>query len=570
MDVSSNATGQEFTESRALTLRYVVALCLVATLSTAAWFSLDLVIAEQKATAAVVNVSGRQRMLSQRIALFSELLVATPEVDRPQIRSQLSDAIRRMEHAHKGLTRGDMEMGLPSTMSETVRRMYFNGPDAVSVQVETYIRTADELLALQGDWLSRASPQLNYIRSNAQNRLITSLDQMVGQYQREGETAVSRLQLMETAFWICTLVLLVLEALLIFNPFVWHVRSVIGKLRKVSSELQDYKEHLEELVRLRTEELRAKSAALKASEERLTGILDETKMHLWAFDGETFPFVNRQWFEFTGQEPSDHLTPALWSSVLHPDDATTATHVWQKHWNARAECDNYFRLRRHDGVYRDFYSHAVPRYDEQGEFKYFQGFNLDITERKQLEDQVRQLAFFDPLTHLPNRRLLMDRMGQAMAAGKRSGRHGALMFLDLDNFKPLNDSHGHTMGDLLLVEVAKRLTACTREFDTVARFGGDEFVVMLSNLDQDQSAATDQALAIAEKIRLSVSRPYRLRSADQTGTGAEVEHHCSISVGVAIFLGNVHGDEEVLQWADAAMYQAKNAGRNQIRVSDRL
>ena len=131
----------------------------------------------------------------------------------------------------------------------------------------------------------------------------------------------------------------------------------------------------------------------------------------------------------------------------------------------------------------------------------------DITERKQMEDQVHQLAFYDTLTHLPNRRLLDDRLSQTMAASKRSACYGALMFLDLDNFKPLNDMHGHVVGDLLLIEAADRLEACVREMDTVARFGGDEFVVMISDLDADKSRIDAQARLIAEKIRVALSDP---------------------------------------------------------------
>lgn len=130
--------------------------------------------------------------------------------------------------------------------------------------------------------------------------------------------------------------------------------------------------------------------------------------------------------------------------------------------------------------------------------------DIDLTERRQMEDQVRQLAF-DPLTKLPNRRLLDDRLKQTMAASARTGRHGALVFLDLDNFKPLNDTHGHEVGDLLLIEVAHRLRACVREVDTVVRVGGDEFVVMLGelNTDRDESAV---AGVIAQKIRRAASR----------------------------------------------------------------
>ncbi|MEJ1959908.1 MAG: type IV pili methyl-accepting chemotaxis transducer N-terminal domain-containing protein [Nitrosomonadales bacterium] len=162
--------------ARALTLRYIIALSLVASLSTAAWLSLHMVISAQKSTAAVVNISGRQRMLSQRTAFFSHLLVDAPKAERPQIRSKLKDAIQLMERAHHGLTHGDVKMGLPETMSPTVHAMYFDGQNALDEQVETYIRTVNELLLLDDKSLSSASTQLQYIAKNAPTKLVSALD----------------------------------------------------------------------------------------------------------------------------------------------------------------------------------------------------------------------------------------------------------------------------------------------------------------------------------------------------------------------------------------------------------
>jgi diguanylate cyclase (GGDEF)-like protein len=182
-----------------------------------------------------------------------------------------------------------------------------------------------------------------------------------------------------------------------------------------------------------------------------------------------------------------------------------------------------------------------------------------------LQEQIHQLAFFDPLTQLPNRRLLDDRLGQALAASKRSGLYGALMFLDLDNFKPLNDTHGHVAGDLLLVEVARRLTAFVRETDTVARIGGDEFVVLLNELHADKTTSTEQTGAVAEKIRVALAEPYQLSVTQPGEPVTAVEHHCSASIGVVLFVNHLSSKIDLLKWADAAMYQAKDAGRNVIR-----
>jgi diguanylate cyclase (GGDEF)-like protein/PAS domain S-box-containing protein len=197
---------------------------------------------------------------------------------------------------------------------------------------------------------------------------------------------------------------------------------------------------------------------------------------------------------------------------------------------------------------------------------HFTAFVSDISERRQLEVQVRQMAFFDTLTQLPNRRMLNDRLEQAMAASKRTSCYGALMFLDLDNFKPLNDKHGHVAGDLLLIEVAKRLKSCIREMDTVARFGGDEFVVMLSELEADKIAATGHARNIAEKILSTLSEPYLLTVLHDDQPTEMVKHHCTASIGITVFINHEGSGEVILKQADNAMYQAKEAGRNSIRI----
>lgn len=204
---------------------------------------------------------------------------------------------------------------------------------------------------------------------------------------------------------------------------------------------------------------------------------------------------------------------------------------------------------------------------EFGGAVYLQGIMRDITERKKAEDLIRNLAFFDALTQLPNRRLLHDRLLQAMLASKRSNHFGALMFLDLDNFKPLNDEYGHLAGDLLLVEVARRISLCVREVDTVARYGGDEFVIMLSDLDTSITVSIAQATIIAEKIRLSLCEPYvlRLRQGSAVNT---IVHRCTSSIGVVLFINNEANTEDLIKWADSAMYSAKKAGRNAINFFD--
>ena len=174
-------------------------------------------------------------------------------------------------------------------------------------------------------------------------------------------------------------------------------------------------------------------------------------------------------------------------------------------------------------------------------------------------EQLRNLAFYDTLTGLPNRRLLNDRLTQALAACRRSGQYGALMFLDLDNFKTINDRFGHAMGDQLLVEVARRISGCLREMDTVARFGGDEFVVMLKELDTSFDESRKQARVVAGKICLFLENPFAL----DTSSG-RLEYQCSSSIGVVLFPQRELGEEDIMRMADTAMYQAKQAGPSRI------
>jgi diguanylate cyclase (GGDEF)-like protein/PAS domain S-box-containing protein len=183
----------------------------------------------------------------------------------------------------------------------------------------------------------------------------------------------------------------------------------------------------------------------------------------------------------------------------------------------------------------------------------------DITARKAAESEIEYLAFYDQLTRLPNRRLLLDRLQHALTASKRSGTEGALLFIDLDNFKDTNDTLGHEKGDLLLQQVASRLGKCVRDCDTVARLGGDEFVVMLEGLSSNADEAAAQSMMIGEKVLATLNLPYPL---------AELQHHSTPSIGITLFNAQKNNCEELLIRADLAMYKAKEAGRNTLRFFD--
>jgi diguanylate cyclase (GGDEF)-like protein/PAS domain S-box-containing protein len=239
----------------------------------------------------------------------------------------------------------------------------------------------------------------------------------------------------------------------------------------------------------------------------------------------------------------DSLYENLWQTIL-------AGRVW------RGELIN----KRKDGALYHEELAITPVRDAQGAIQHFVAIKQDISERKASEEKIRQLAFYDALTNLPNRRLLLDRLQQALAACGRNQRFGALLFIDLDNFKGLNDTLGHDVGDLLLIQVGQRLVECVREGDTVARLGGDEFVVMLEDLSGKPEDAATQAEGVGEKILAYLNRPYTLNDSEQ---------HSTPSIGITLF-NDAHDNIDVLlRRADLAMYQAKEAGRNTLRFFDR-
>jgi diguanylate cyclase (GGDEF)-like protein/PAS domain S-box-containing protein len=268
--------------------------------------------------------------------------------------------------------------------------------------------------------------------------------------------------------------------------------------------------------------------------------------------------VNQAFSEITGYRSEDVVgrKPNLLKSNRHDADfyrsmweAIIRTGVWQGEiWDQRKNGD----------IYPKWLSISSVR-DGQGAVTHYVGTHQDITDRKLAEDKINELAFFDQLTGLPNRTLLLDRLKQAATASSRNGNFGALLFIDLDDFKTLNDTLGHDTGDLLLKKVAQRLATCVRDGDTVARLSGDEFMVILEGLSSSEVEAATDAEAIAEKILGKLALPYQL---------GEVVHHSTASIGVTLF-GNLSATmDDLMKQADLAMYRSKEAGRNALRFFD--
>ncbi|MEQ1530665.1 MAG: EAL domain-containing protein [Methylococcales bacterium] len=268
--------------------------------------------------------------------------------------------------------------------------------------------------------------------------------------------------------------------------------------------------------------------------------------------------VNQAFTRLTGYNATEVLgkTPAVLKSNRHDPDFYKA--MWEKLISEKFWQGEVWDRRKCGEIYPKWLTISAVT-DPAGQVTNYVGAFTDLSEHKDAETAIHRLAFYDPLTNLPNRRLLSDRLELAMTASARSRCYCAVLLIDLDNFKVINDTKGHGIGDLLLVEVATRLKICVRQEDTVARLGGDEFVIMLEDLDADQDKAATQAEGVGEKIMNALNQPYQL--------GGN-EHHSSPSVGINLFFGTDLTSEEVLKHADTAMYKAKHAGRNALRFFD--
>lgn len=325
-----------------------------------------------------------------------------------------------------------------------------------------------------------------------------------------------------------------------------QVYGLLALLLLVSVYLSQRKQ----MVLLELTRAREKETAEQA--QRMDLALAGADLGLWDLDLVTGKReVNARAQEMIGLNANDAADDVLaWRARVHADDLPALHAARGDHEAGRTEALVIdFRVRHSDGHWVWIHSRAkVTQRDGNGRALRMIGTYLDVTEQKHAQAQIRELAFLDPLTHLPNRRLLMDRLGQARLASARSRLYGVVMLLDLDSFKWVNDNLGHDMGDLLLQQLAGRLLACVRLSDTVARLGGDEFVVLIQNLGATWTEAQDQAHGLAAKIEAALRPPFVL---------GEHQHTIGASVGFALFSGEDQAIDSLFKEADQAMYAAK-------------
>lgn len=364
--------------------------------------------------------------------------------------------------------------------------------------------------------------------------------------------------------------------LLVFGGAWVLARGVMDRGLAEEMRIRELNEQLEQRVLERTARLESANQELNREIAERSRAEAELRIAAIAFDSQEGMMVtdahgvilrvNRAFVEETGYSAEDVVGRKRTMLTSGREDAALDDAMWETVQRCGAWQGEVWDRRKNGEVYPVWLTISAVK-GQGGLVTHYVATHIDITQRKAVEDQLHKLAFYDPLTQLPNRRLLLDRLGHVLAGSTRSRNQGAIMFIDLDNFKALNDTQGHDVGDRLLAEVAQRLKSSVRQGDTVARLGGDEFVVMVQDLAAD-SMVVAQVEAVAGKILAALDCPYPLVFDAELGRRNALNYHCTASIGITLFGAHSTNVDELLKQADLAMYQAKDSGRNAIRFFD--
>ncbi|MFC1684890.1 diguanylate cyclase domain-containing protein [Pseudomonadota bacterium] len=495
--------------------KYRIALGLIAILSCIAYFSLSAVIEEEENSAAVVNLSGRQRMLSQRIVLLSrELLDAKDTKLFETYKSRLQQGIQLMEEAHDLLVHNDNELLSPAKSSPAITDVYFSHPHEVDRWVHRFLERAKAFSEIPDSELSRDDPNLNFLTHVAPG-LLVSLDKAVASYEAQSREKVARILLVEKSVLGFTLLVLLLEAFFIFQPTV--------------------------------NQLRGKANELLRSRKRFRAIASSIGEGLIVTDCSlNILFINPSAQRLLGWTHTEAVESPLDNVVQEFAEPATANFS-RTVMNSLSHLHDETRFIQRDGSTLPV-SYAITQLYEEGEITGYIITFKDISERKRHEEQIKHMAYHDTLTNLPNRRLFTDRLKLELSRAKRDQSPLGIMFLDLDGFKNINDTLGHDTGDEVLQVVSQRIQSTVRECDTVARLGGDEFILLLAGLENK-----DCASSVATKIIESLKQPIH-------SNGAEL--FINTSIGISIYPLDGDCGDSLIAKADCAMYRVKNSGRD--------
>jgi len=621
--------------------RYIVALSLIALLTIVSQVVVQLLILDQEHDSRIVNIAGRQRMLSQKISKLSLYIVNAESIAGASgFRTQLEETLSLWQSSHLGLLRGNSAMELPGRNSDEVIALFA----AIEPHHQAIVGATRTLLSSLGN--GAALDRENALIREHEPLFLKGMNDIVFLYDREAKQKIAFARWLEVSLLVVTLTVLMLEALFIFAPATRRIQSDMQALADREEDLErlfeasptamllidngdlsilnanqkamellglssrhpsagklhdhlqvDDPENRRFLASVGTQTLidehelalidaRGTPLNTLASVRKMQfsgrpvfvlGITDiterkqveaELSIAATAFEAQEGMFitnarkeilrVNQAFIGITGYSAEEVIgkTPSLMRSDRH--DASFYAAMYESIARTGAWQGEIWNRRKNGESFPEWLTITAVR-DGKGKLTHYVSTLTDITLRKAAENAIQHLAFYDPLTQLPNRRLLLDRLQHALAGSSRSLREGALLFIDLDHFKTLNDTLGHDKGDQLLQQVATRLTGSVREGDTVARLGGDEFVVMLENLSSSASEATIQTRAIGEKILAALNQPYDLSGHAYRSTP---------SIGIALFADHQNSIEDLMKRADLAMYEAKAAGRNTLRFFD--
>lgn len=335
--------------------------------------------------------------------------------------------------------------------------------------------------------------------------------------------------------------------------------DVLDPDRPIIKEVEDVRSSLEAAQRSRQQA----ESALSESENRWRFAIEGSGDGLWDWNiPASKVFFSARWKTMLGYMEDDTVDDfSDWGKLIHPDDKARILDAIQDYFDGKtSEYDEEYRVCCKDGSLKWIFGRGmVVERDAGGKPVRMIGTSTDITKRKEAETQIEYLAYYDHLTALPNRRLLLDRLHHALAASSRTSQTGALIFIDLDDFNVLNDTWGHQAGDKMLLQVARMLQKCVREQDTVARLGGDEFVLVVENLGEDRDEAAIHAASVCEKLLDAISQPLKL---------GDSEVNCTASMGITLFSTEAITIDALMGQGDSAMYVAKSTGRNTYRFFD--
>ncbi len=504
---------QAFTSS--ITSKYSVALGLIAILSCLSYFSLSFAIKEEGNSSTIINLSGRQRMLSQRILLISNNLIISKHTDAYAAQKiKLKNATQLMKDEHNILIHNHKKPGITAALSSEMKAIYFSAPHEINKQIDNFLSHAIAFANTAINKQSYSNPHYQALSISAPG-ILKSLNAAVAQYEIESKKKMTQILTIERVVLGVTLLVLLLEALFIFRPMV--------------------------------HQLSKEAAALVSRMNKFLGIASSLGEGLIVTDVKgIIQFVNPAAAECLGWNKNELLNKKLTETIdgINTEHSNDCSPVIQGRMPKRVD-DTIF-IKKNGKPHHVAYTTNI--FQEPGETTQFIITFHDISHRKKHDKQVQHFAYHDYLTNLPNRRLFADRLNMELAHAKREQSNLAIMFLDLDGFKEINDRFGHDAGDEILQETARRIQLILRETDTVARTGGDEFIVLLPKIEQQADAAI-----IAQKIVTAIAKPI---------TAGGATHSVSTSAGVSFFPTDGDDHDTLVAKADYAMYSIKKRGKN--------